>query len=63
VYQEKDVILLTIGGYSVGAIDGDFGNRLEKAVRQLQKNTGLPVDGVVGERTWFELSKINIVFC
>jgi peptidoglycan hydrolase-like protein with peptidoglycan-binding domain len=35
---------------------GDFGNRLEKAVRQLQKNTGLPVDGVVGDRTWFELS-------
>jgi peptidoglycan hydrolase-like protein with peptidoglycan-binding domain len=39
------------------------GNRLEKAVRQLQKNTGLPVDGVVDDRTWFELSKISTIFC
>ena len=54
---------LSIGGYEVGAIDGDFGNRLEKAVKQLQKNTGLPVDGVVGDRTWFELSKISTIFC
>jgi peptidoglycan hydrolase-like protein with peptidoglycan-binding domain len=54
---------LNIGGYDAGAVDGDFGNRSEKAVRQLQKNTGLPVDGVVGERTWFEISKISTIFC
>jgi peptidoglycan hydrolase-like protein with peptidoglycan-binding domain len=54
---------LAIGGYDVGAIDGSFGNRTEAAVRKLQEATSLPIDGIVGDRTWFELSKINTVFC
>ncbi|OKH42940.1 peptidoglycan-binding protein [Calothrix sp. HK-06] len=54
---------MTVAGYEVGRIDSEFGNSLEKAVRQLQKNTGLPVDGVIGDRTWFELSKLNTNFC
>jgi peptidoglycan hydrolase-like protein with peptidoglycan-binding domain len=54
---------LAIGGYDVGAADGSFGNRTETAVRKLQESTGLVVDGIVGDRTWFELSKINTVFC
>jgi len=37
--------------------DGIFGSETEKKVKELQKNTGLTVDGIVGDRTWFELSK------
>ncbi|MEA5596236.1 peptidoglycan-binding protein [Rivularia sp. UHCC 0363] len=54
---------IAIGGYNVGAIDGIFGSQTESAVRNLQQNTGLPVDGIVGDRTWFEISKIQTVFC
>ncbi|MBD2776515.1 peptidoglycan-binding domain-containing protein [Iningainema tapete] len=54
---------LAVGDYYNGAIDGDFGSRTETAVKGLQTRTGLPVDGVIGDRTWFELSKINTVFC
>jgi peptidoglycan hydrolase-like protein with peptidoglycan-binding domain len=54
---------LAIAEYFNGNIDGEFGRRTEAAVKRLQKDTGLPQDGVVGDRTWFELSKINTVFC
>jgi peptidoglycan hydrolase-like protein with peptidoglycan-binding domain len=42
-----------------GKIDGQFGAKTATAVKALQKRTGLTVDGVVGERTWFELSKVT----
>jgi peptidoglycan hydrolase-like protein with peptidoglycan-binding domain len=42
-----------------GQIDGQFGAKTSTAVKALQKRKGLPVDGVVGDRTWFELSKIS----
>ncbi|MEI2579779.1 peptidoglycan-binding domain-containing protein [Scytonema sp. PRP1] len=51
-------ILLTTKDYS-GSADGDFGVRTETAVKAFQKRVGLPQDGVVGDRTWFEFSKIN----
>jgi peptidoglycan hydrolase-like protein with peptidoglycan-binding domain len=41
-----------------GAIDGEFASKLERAVKHLQKRTELPDDGIVEDRTWFELSKI-----
>ena len=54
---------MSLGGYYVGAIDGIFGPKTELAVRNLQQNTALPVDGIVGDRTWFEISKIQTIFC
>lgn len=44
-------------GYSLGAcgIDSDFGIATEKAVKQFQKDHGLVVDGVVGQKTWAAL--------
>ncbi len=54
---------IAIGGDYVGAIDGIFGSITELAVRNLQQSTGLQVDGVVGEGTWFQISKINTIFC
>ncbi len=41
-----------------GAIDGEFGSKLEHSVKNLQERTKLPHDGIVEDRTWFELSKI-----
>ncbi|MGH8000895.1 MAG: peptidoglycan-binding domain-containing protein [Brasilonema sp.] len=54
---------LALADYYNGRIDGEFNNRTENAVEALQKHTGLPVDGVVNDRTWFEISQINTVFC
>lgn len=47
--QEK----LNAMGYSLGSygIDGKFGNTCEAAVKQLQRDYGLSVDGIVGANT------------
>jgi hypothetical protein len=39
-------------GYNVGAVDGIFGPRTERAVTAFQTDKGLSVDGVVGNETW-----------
>lgn len=44
-------VLKTGFGYA-GAIDGVFGPTTENVVRQYQTNAGLPVTGVMDERTW-----------
>jgi hypothetical protein len=53
-------------GYDLGAygpagdgIDGDFGKKTDEAVRKLQKEYGLTVDGVVGPKTWAVLINLN----
>jgi peptidoglycan hydrolase-like protein with peptidoglycan-binding domain len=38
-----------------GRIDGQFGRETEQAVRALQAERGLTVDGIVGEDTWAAL--------
>jgi hypothetical protein len=38
---------------SPGRADGDFGPRTEASVRSLQRFSDLPVDGVVGDHTWY----------
>ncbi|MGF1517888.1 MAG: peptidoglycan-binding protein, partial [Nodosilinea sp.] len=43
--------LRTKGVYS-GAIDGIFGSQTEAAVRQIQTDNDLTVDGIVGPATW-----------
>jgi len=44
-------VLATGFGYA-GSIDGIFGPLTEAVVRQYQTDSGLPVTGVVDERTW-----------
>jgi len=39
-------------GFNTGGIDGRFGTTTEAAVKQLQQNFNLSVDGVVGRQTW-----------
>lgn len=42
-------------GYSVGKIDGIFGIKTLEAVKALQIEKGLAVDGIVGPKTWAEV--------
>jgi len=39
-------------GFSPGAIDGDFGENTETAVKSFQRANGLDDDGIVGRLTW-----------
>ena len=38
-------------------VDGDFGVLTETAVKAFQSNRNLAIDGVVGQRTWSELTR------
>lgn len=49
--------LLRRAGISPGDVDGIFGPVTERAVRQLQKRSGLVVDGIVGPHTWKALRR------
>lgn len=49
--------LLTLGYSDVGAADGKFGAKTDKAVRKFQTDKGLTVDGIVGKNTWEALWK------
>ena len=42
-------------GFSKTLVDGKFGANTDAAVRRFQLNHGLPVDGIVGEQTWYAL--------
>ena len=39
-------------GFDCGPVDGIFSPSLELAVTEFQRNTGLNVDGIVGDTTW-----------
>lgn len=47
--------LLSSRKYGVD-VDGKFGPKTEKAVKEFQKDKGLDVDGVVGAKTWEQLT-------
>jgi len=47
--------LLDALGYDVGGVDGCFGAKTERAVKNFQKENGLLVDGVVGNGTFNSL--------
>jgi peptidoglycan hydrolase-like protein with peptidoglycan-binding domain len=42
---------LSVLGFACGALDGIFGAFTERAVREFQRNAGLPADGIVGPET------------
>jgi peptidoglycan hydrolase-like protein with peptidoglycan-binding domain len=39
-------------GFDMGGVDGRFGVKTEQAVKQLQQQSELGADGVVGAKTW-----------
>ena len=48
-------ILLNGFGYNCGTVDGDFGSKTLKAVKQFQLAKKLVGDGIVGKATWTAL--------
>ncbi|GAB6153747.1 NlpC/P60 family protein [Desulfosporosinus burensis] len=52
---------LNMLGYSVGTVDGVFGNKTKSAVINFQKDRGLTVDGVVGSQTRRALTTAGII--
>jgi N-acetylmuramoyl-L-alanine amidase len=45
-------------GFKVGKIDGRFGQQTERAVRDFQRNIGVPADGTCGPATLKALSRL-----
>jgi len=50
-------IALKKAGFYNGAIDGKIGKNTKNAIKEFQEKNGLKADGVVGKKTWAELSK------
>ncbi|MBW4631996.1 MAG: peptidoglycan-binding protein [Iphinoe sp. HA4291-MV1] len=48
--------LLLSNGYTI-RVDGVFGALTEAAVKAFQNKRNLAVDGIVGQRSWYELTK------
>lgn len=51
--------LLQRAGVPTGPVDGDFGPMTSAAVKRFQGTRGLPIDGVVGVRTWAALRQTS----
>jgi len=51
---------LKILGHYPSQLDGVYGPRTTKAVRTFQYTYGLPVDGVVGPKTWANFKKFSV---
>jgi len=43
---------MQLAGFAIPEVNGRFGPKTEAAVRTLQKQAGIQVDGVVGPQTW-----------
>jgi peptidoglycan hydrolase-like protein with peptidoglycan-binding domain len=43
---------LMLAGFAISEVNGRFGPKTEAAVKALQKQAGIQVDGVVGPETW-----------
>jgi peptidoglycan hydrolase-like protein with peptidoglycan-binding domain len=43
---------MSLVGYDVGGVDGRYGTKTQAAVKKVQQQHGIGVDGVVGPQTW-----------
>lgn len=54
-YVQTLQILLNGRGYNCGEADSDLGPKTEKAIKELQSDKKIEVDGIVGPDTWSRL--------
>ena len=54
-YVRNWQMFLNLNGYNCGSVDGIFGPKTEKAVKEWQKAHGLKADGIIGPKTWASL--------
>lgn len=54
-YVQSLQILLNGRGYNCGEADADLGPKTEKAIKELQSDKNIEVDGIVGPDTWSRL--------
>jgi peptidoglycan hydrolase-like protein with peptidoglycan-binding domain len=54
---------LHMAGEYASEFDGNFGSATEAGVKSFQRRNNLAADGIVGDRTWFALSKITELCC
>jgi peptidoglycan hydrolase-like protein with peptidoglycan-binding domain len=50
--------VLKDGNFYKGAIDGNFGAQTEDAIKSLQKDRKLVVDGILGTQTWQTIAEL-----
>jgi peptidoglycan hydrolase-like protein with peptidoglycan-binding domain len=43
---------MSLVGFEVGGVDGRYGTKTEAAVKKLQQQADVTVDGIVGPQTW-----------
>lgn len=54
-YVRNWQMFLNLNGYNCGSVDGIFGPKTEKAVKEWQKAHNLKADGIIGPKTWASL--------
>src|SRR5207249_5374799 len=52
---------LNLLGFDAGREDGIFGDRTDRALREFQRNVGLPADGIAGATTLEALVRLRPV--
>ena len=50
---------MSLAGYDTGGVDGVYGSKTVSAVKKLQGDYGLTVDGVVGPQTWAKIDALG----
>lgn len=51
---------MKLAGFEVPEVNGRFGPKTEAAVKTLQKQAGLTVDGIVGPKTWAVVNALEV---
>lgn len=51
---------MKLAGFAIPEVDGRFGPKTEGAVKTLQKQAGLVVDGIVGPKTWAVVDALEV---
>lgn len=50
---------MSLVGYDVGGVDGRYGPNTQTAVKKLQQQHNISVDGVVGSQTWSVINALE----